>query len=455
MSSFWQASPAAFALQPDVSGGGTSANAGLVTANEATMPRASVNFRIGRSKAEFGRRDKGDDESSDEDLTRGKTWGGFAYARTTMKNDTHDLLTLSMIVKDEEATIARTLRSVKPFIDRWVIVDTGSTDATREIILAEMAGIPGELHDKPFVDFSTTRNEALDLAGTATEFILWLDADDELENGKALRTFMARERSIQGPDREVYYVRIRIGITFDSARLLRSRSGWRFRGVVHEVLSRPNCLPPAHRVPDVVIQHYPGADAVERSRKRWVRDVGLLEKSLADDPNDARAAFYLANTLFWLHRYEEAEKAYLRRIALGGWHEEVFESRLTIAKIAAALNRPWLEVQSKYLDVHMLAPHRAEPLHAIAAHHDALKQHALTFLFARRGYELPFPKQDTLFVDEEVYTWKMADLVASSAFWIGEFAIGEEAARKAARARPKDSRLQTNLEFYLKRKTKK
>lgn len=372
-----------------------------------------------------------------------------------MKNDGGDLLTLSMIVKDEAATIARTLRSVKPFIDRWVILDTGSSDATREVIREEMAGVPGELYDEPFVDFSTTRNLALDRAGTNTEFILWLDADDELENGKSLRAFLARERATRGPDREAYYVRVRAGILFDSARVLRARAGWRFRGVVHEVLTHADRPPPSHRIPDVIIRHHPGQDALERSRKRWERDVGLLQKALADDPRDARAAFYLANTLFWLKRYDEAEAAFGRRIALDGWREEIFESRLTLAKIAAAKNRSWLEVQSRYLDAHLFAPHRAEPLYAIASHHDALKQHALTFLFARRGYELPFPKQDTLFVDEEVYTWKMADLVASSAYWIGEFEIGEEAARKAARARPNDKRLQMNFEFYLKRKKKK
>ncbi|HMY15186.1 MAG TPA: glycosyltransferase [Polyangium sp.] len=371
------------------------------------------------------------------------------------KHDTNALLTLSMIVKNEAATLARTLRSVKPFIDRWVIVDTGSTDATREVIREEMAGVPGELHEKPFVDFSTTRNEALDLAGTATEFVLWLDADDELDNGKALRTFLARERNAQGPDREVYYVRINIGFAFDSARILRTRAGWRFRGVVHEVLTHPDRPPPTHRIPEVVIQHHPPPDALERSKKRWERDIGLLEKALADDPTDSRAAFYLANTFYWLQRYDEAEKAYIKRISLGGWYEELYESRFTLAKIAAAKHRSWLEVQSKYLDAHLTSPHRAEPLFAIAAHHDALKQHALTFLYARRGYELPYPKQDKLFIDEEVYTWKLADLVASSAYWIGEFAIGEEAARKAARARPQDKRLQSNLEFYLQRKTKK
>jgi Glycosyl transferase family 2/Tetratricopeptide repeat len=372
-----------------------------------------------------------------------------------MKNDAGDLVTLSMIVKDEEATLARTLRSVKPFIDRWVIVDTGSTDGTRDLIRHELADVPGELHESPFVDFATTRNLALDLAGTATEFILWLDADDELENGPALQKFLMRERTAKGPDREAYYVRVSIGITFDSARLLRARAGWRFRGAVHEVLVHPDRLPPSQRVPEVLIQHHPPPDALLRSRKRWERDVGLLETSLQLDPNDSRAAFYLANTLFWLKRYDEAEKAFQRRIALGGWREELFESQLSIAKIAAAQNRSWLEVQSKYLDVYLMAPHRAEPLYAIASHHDALKQHALTFLFAKRGYDLPLPKQDNLFVDEELYTWKMADLVASSAYWIGEFAVGEEAARKAVRARPKDVRLQANLEYYLKRKPKK
>ncbi len=372
-----------------------------------------------------------------------------------MKNDDAGLLTLSMIVKDEEATIARTLRSVKPFVDRWVIVDTGSTDATRDVVRQEMAGVPGELHEQPFVDFSTTRNCALDLAGSSTEFILWLDADDALENGKALRSFLARERNAKGPDREAYYVRVHLGITFDSARIVRARAGWRFRGVVHEVLTHADRSPPSHRIPEVLIRHHPGRDSQERSRKRWERDVGLLETTLATDHRDTRAAFYLANTLFWLKRYDEAEPAFARRIAMGGWREEVFESKLVLAKIAAAQNRSWLEVQSKYLDAHLWSPHRAEPLQAIAAHHDGLKQHALTFLYARRGYELPFPKQDTLFVEEEVYTWKMADLVASSAFWIGEFAIGEEAARKAARARPDDARLQQNLQFYLNRKTKK
>jgi Glycosyl transferase family 2 len=362
------------------------------------------------------------------------------------------LLTLSMIVKDEEATLARTLESAKPFLDRWVILDTGSTDGTREVIRRTLEGVPGHLHEEPFVDFSTSRNRALDLAGEATEFVVWLDADDELTGGPALRRFLEGERARVDPDREAYYVRVEMGVRFDSPRVARARSGWRFRGVVHEVLGHPARPPPAHRVPDTLIRHAPTADSAERSRRRWVRDATLLEAAVARDSSDTRSAFYLAMTYFWLGRHDDAEAAFRRRVALGGWAEEVYESKAALARVAAARGTPWPEVEARWLDAHAFAPQRAEPLHAIALHYDALGQHALTFLFARRGYEMPLPVNDVLFVDEDAYTWKLADLVGTSAYWLGEYAIGEAAARKAAQNRPGDERLARNLGFYLARR---
>jgi glycosyltransferase involved in cell wall biosynthesis len=364
----------------------------------------------------------------------------------------HDLLTLTMIVKDEAQTLARTLASVRPFIDRWAILDTGSTDGTQDLVRRELASVPGELHEEPFVDFATSRNRALDLAGEATEFVMWLDADDEIENGRALREFLERERAHHGKDREAYYVRVQMGITWDSPRVARARAGWRFRGVVHEILTHADRPPPAHRVPDVIIHHRPGAGSAERTRRRWERDAVLLGRELEKNPADTRSAFYLAMTLLWLERYEEAEKAFDRRIALGGWHEEIYESKMGLARVAVGQGRPWAEIEERYLAAHGFAPHRAEPLYAIALHYDGTGQHALTYLFARRGYELPLPVRDSLFVDEEVYTWKLADLTAASAYWIGEFSVGEAAARKAVQNHPGDERLQRNLEHYLERK---
>ena len=63
---------------------------------------------------------------------------------------------LSMIVKNEAHVLARCLRSVKPLLSSWVIVDTGSTDDTERVAREELAGIPGEFVRKGWVDFGTT-----------------------------------------------------------------------------------------------------------------------------------------------------------------------------------------------------------------------------------------------------------------------------------------------------------
>ena len=77
---------------------------------------------------------------------------------------------LNMIIKDEAPVIRRCLESVKPFIDRWVIVDTGSTDNTRELVREIMAGLPGELHERPWKNFGHNRNEALSLAARSGDY---------------------------------------------------------------------------------------------------------------------------------------------------------------------------------------------------------------------------------------------------------------------------------------------
>lgn len=363
-----------------------------------------------------------------------------------------DLLTLSMIVKDEARTIERTLASVRPFIDRWSIVDTGSTDGTPDVVRRALAGVPGELSEAPFVDFETTRNLALARCGAGSDFLLWLDADDELVGGAELRAFLEAERARSGPDREAYLVRVETVVSFDSARVVRAGAGWRFKGAVHEVLMHPDRAPPVRRVQGAVIRHHPDPQAIARSHARRERDLALLAEAVRRDPSDARSAFYLAMTYRWLGRHGEAVEAFRRRIALGGFREEVFLAKLGLAESAEARGDAWPEVLALYLDAHAFAPHRAEPLYRVALHHDARGERALCLLYARRGLDLPYPSGDVHFVEADVYTWKLHDLVGTSAYWLGEYDLGERSARAAAEARPDDPRLARNLAYYLDRK---
>src|SRR3954471_3035328 len=91
---------------------------------------------------------------------------------------------LNMIVKNEVKVLPRLIRSVKDYIDYYVIVDTGSSDDTIALIRRELGahGIEGEVHERPWVNFGFNRQQALELALAAdkADWLLVIDAHEEL-----------------------------------------------------------------------------------------------------------------------------------------------------------------------------------------------------------------------------------------------------------------------------------
>src|SRR5262249_53926625 len=142
----------------------------------------------------------------------------------------HQIVCLNMIVKNEATVIARCLASVRPIIDYWVIVDTGSTDGTQDAIRTSMADLPGELHERPWRDFAHNRTEALELAQPHGEYALIIDADDVLEF----------EPNFEMPALQADSYMLRIAdtaISYSRPQIVRAALPWRWRGVVHEFLT--------------------------------------------------------------------------------------------------------------------------------------------------------------------------------------------------------------------------
>ena len=79
----------------------------------------------------------------------------FLAVRTMNKHG--QTVCLNMIVKDEAHIIQRCLASVKPLIDSWLIVDTGSTDGTQTVIREILHDVPGEIVERPWVNFAHNR----------------------------------------------------------------------------------------------------------------------------------------------------------------------------------------------------------------------------------------------------------------------------------------------------------
>ena len=78
-------------------------------------------------------------------------------------------ISLCMIIKNEEKTIARCLDSVKDLVDEIIIVDTGSTDKSKEIV----SKYTDKVYDFEWVeDFAKARNFSFSKA--TKDYIMWL-----------------------------------------------------------------------------------------------------------------------------------------------------------------------------------------------------------------------------------------------------------------------------------------
>ena len=114
-------------------------------------------------------------------------------------------LSLCMIVRDEEAVLARCLDSAQGIADEIVLVDTGSRDRTKEVA----ARYTDRIYDFPWRnDFSAARNYALSLA--RMDYCFWLDADDVIpeKSREALRNL----KSALPPETDLVMLRYDMGL---------------------------------------------------------------------------------------------------------------------------------------------------------------------------------------------------------------------------------------------------
>jgi len=317
---------------------------------------------------------------------------------------------LTMIVRDEAHIVHEALDSAAPHIDRWVIVDTGSTDDTPGTIQRRMAvhGIPGELHHRPWRDFGTNRTEAMRLADGQADYLWVLDADDLVIGHLDLSELTS----------DSYLLRYRTGNVFWRRQIFRSGLPWRYEGVLHEY---PVCDAPATeaRLDGDYEIHGRTMGARSADPQKYARDAALLRGVLERDPGDLRALFYLGQSLADAGQDAEAAEVFAARAAAGGWDEERCHALLRRGDLLARLGRPWAESREAYLAAFDARPSRAEPLVRIARHHREVGEYELGYEYARRADAMPYPTADNLFVDASVYAWAARDERAVCAHHLG------------------------------------
>jgi glycosyltransferase involved in cell wall biosynthesis len=321
---------------------------------------------------------------------------------------------LNMIVKNEAKVIARCLESVKPLIDAWAIIDTGSTDGTQAIIRSVMGDIPGELYERPWQNFGHNRSEAIELARAHTspgDYLFVIDADDVV--GFPPRFVLPKLT------KDSYQLRVEdAGTSYLRIHLFRADLDYRYVGVLHEVLTSSEKRSMG-RI-DGLVYKRTGGGARSVSPNKYRNDAAVLEAALAAEPTNARYAFYLAQSWRDCGELEKAIACYGRRAEMGGWEEEVYFALHEVGRLSARLGKDDGQVIDAFLRAYERRPTRAEPMCNLAAHLRELGRRNAAFPFARIAMETPRP-DDILFVDDAVYAWRSLDEYAVAAFWVGRY----------------------------------
>jgi glycosyltransferase involved in cell wall biosynthesis len=313
-------------------------------------------------------------------------------------------IALAMIVRDEARVIGRCLQSVREHIDYWVICDTGSTDDTCDIVRDMLAGTPGELHQREWVDFGHNRTELLRLARGKADYLLLLDADMTVSVHGELPALSADSYMLRFSEDPEYWLEC----------LVCGDCSWRSEGSTHEYVATDG-LHSVSNLEWIVVHHH--HDGSSRPSK-LSRDRKLLEDDLRREPENPRTVFYLAQTYRDLGEHERAVELYGRRAEMGGWEEEVFYALYQVGAIRARLEE-WPRAMAALIAAWEYRPTRIEPLHELVSGLRLRGEYHTAYVLAKHGLGARRP-DDRLFVERWIYEWGLLFEYSIAAWWVGD-----------------------------------
>lgn len=350
-----------------------------------------------------------------------------------------------LIVKNEERVLERVLRSLRPFVDGYVIADTGSTDTTIEIAnRPEFAGVNGVTSlvvSHPWVNFGHNRTEALRVASEhapPNAWFLMIDADDVFDvNASEADAFRAEVTAASNSGHGGMHVQVSssdCNVQYHRVQLFRNSSKWVFVGPMHEY-ARCEGTPTricASKIARVISRREGARSAVPG---KYLRDAEILRAEFpGDDPEgnedlctEPRTCFYLAQSFKDGGKPEAAARFYLRRVnGLGsvGYRDEVYVSLVRL--IFLRQNDPDAQMEFCWRALEH-TPHRLEAPHALLQSRRWCKRPHTARAFAIacvavelsknfRAGENPVPETG-LFINRDVHLWKFAEEVAIIAWY--------------------------------------
>lgn len=298
--------------------------------------------------------------------------------------------TFHSVVKNEAEHIGLLLASVKKSLgdqlNYWVIVDTGSTDDTKLIIKESLKDIPGELIDMSWDGFGPTRTKAIERAYGHSDYIVIADGDYSI----------LRDGEIPELTEELYLANFEGVITWRLPMILKDdpEIGWFWHGRVHEVLYAKREYTRGN-IDELTYIHRATEQQLDESLDR---NLKLLLEDWAEVP-DPRTAFYLGNTYCDLGDVDKSCYYYQKRIEFGDSSDEVWFSQYQQARQTNSTEG--------LLNAFYMGSHRVEPLYYLGRIYRQRGMHSIALIYLDYAVKMKYPEGDTLFVDLEIYMFRL------------------------------------------------
>lgn len=236
---------------------------------------------------------------------------------------------LCMIVKNEQDVLDRCLKSAKDIMDEIVIVDTGSTDETKNIAKK----YTNKVFDFEWCDnFSKARNYAFSLS--SCDYIMWLDADDVIPT-KTANQLKIIKRNLTA---DVYMLKYDIAFynnkptfSYFRERIIRNCNLAIWQGVVHE------CITPFGKVErlNIPILHK------KEVHKNSDRNLKIYNKAIRIRTLSPREMYYYGRELFDHKKYKQCVKILNKFVdSKLGWQENIIDALFLISVCEKNLNNP-------------------------------------------------------------------------------------------------------------------
>ena len=376
-----------------------------------------------------------------------------------------DVFALVMMVKNERDHILKSLNSVEKFINTIILFDTGSEDDTLGQAREWCETRGKKLYSKTgtFTNFQDSRNECLAFADSLDIpeiYYLLLDASDEIQ-GNYLDLF-----NITYHQKDDYALCFQkwmfsnghtpVYFTYWNIRVVRARSGWRFKGVVHEFIHNPTKTADqiAHsRLTDGFVIFQDRTADGGKTHSRLERDYVLLKEAVEKEPNDPRTLFYFARTCESLNKADEAITHYQLRASLeDGFGEEIFWAHYGMGKLWFAKNQVLRGIEQMLLAVNRCE--RPEPLIFLAEYFQSKGQFYLAYLFTKQACQIPFNDKFVLFVDRTMYEYTRWHILGIVSYYCGKYKDGFLGCTEALKHNPESEIDKNNQKFYLEKAVK-